>query len=239
MAIHKITYSKEFKRANIHNYGCNFNCAWCLYKLEGKSTPEKFLKLDEIKKTLCELNMERVHFVGGEITTYSLLSEITDFTKNDLGVYTKIGHSNGFKLPPKSIDAISISIKSLSDDFYLKYTGKSNKTILENFKTVYERGIQVDASSVYIPGLVETEEISRIAEFISKIDPEIKYHITGYIPVPGVSWSSPTYDEIMTAKSAAEEYLERVNLAWFHSSEEYIKMIQENPEYQKITVVSV
>lgn len=236
MAIHKITYSEEFKRANLHNYGCNLNCSWCLYKLEGKPRPEKFLKLDEIKKVLCELDIKRAHFVGGEITTCSQLSEITNFTKNELGIYTKIGHSNGFYLPPESIDAMSMSIKSLSEDFYRRYTGKSNKTVLKNFKTIYKRGIELDASSVYIPGLVESDELSQIAEFISKIDPGIKYHITGYIPVPGVSWRSPTYTEIIQGKNAAEEYLENVNLSWFPSSDEYIKMIQKSPEYQKVTV---
>jgi pyruvate formate lyase activating enzyme len=151
------------------------------------------------------------------------LSEITNFTKNELGIYTKIGHSNGFYLPPESIDAMSMSIKSLSEDFYRRYTGKSNKTVLKNFKTIYKRGIELDASSVYIPGLVESDELSQIAEFISKIDPGIKYHITGYIPVPGVSWRSPTYTEIIQGKNAAEEYLENVNLSWFPSSDEYIK----------------
>lgn len=237
MAIHKITYSKEFKRANLHNYGCNFNCDWCLYKLEGRSKPEKFLNIDEIEKVLCELDIKRAHFVGGEITTYPQLSKITDFTKNELGVYTKIGHSNGFKLPPESIDAISVSIKSFSEDFYQRFTGQSNKPVLENFKTIYERGVEVDASSVYIPGLVEADEISSIAKFIAKLDPEITYHITGYVPVPGVSWRSPTYDEILKGKSAAEEYLENVNLSWFPSPDEYVKMIQKNPEYQKITVL--
>lgn len=236
MAIYKITYSKEFKRANLHNHGCNFHCAWCLYKLEGKSKPENFLKLDETKKTLRELDIERVHFIGGEITTYSQLSKITDYTKNDLGVYTKIGHSNGFNLPPKSIDAISISIKSLSEDFYQNFTGKSNKTVLENFKTLYKRGVKVDASSVYIPGLVEDDEISRIAGFIAKVDPEITYHITGYIPVPGVPWRSPTYEEIIRGKNAAEEYLEDVNMSWFLSSDHYRKMINDNPQYQKMNV---
>lgn len=236
MAIHKITYSKEFKRVNLHNYGCNFNCDWCLYKLGGKSRPDKFLEIGEIKKVLGELDMERAHFVGGEITTYPRLSEITDFTKNELGVYTKIGHSNGFKLPPKSIDAISVSIKSLSEDFYQKFTGKSHKPVLENFKTLFNRGVEVDASSVYIPGLVEDDEISRIARFISKIDPQITYHITSYVPVPGVKWRSPSYDEVIRAKSAAEEHLENVNVSWFHSSDEYLKMIQRNPEYHKITV---
>jgi pyruvate formate lyase activating enzyme len=236
MAIYKISYSKNFKRANLHNYGCNFNCTWCSYKLGNQPKPDKFLDLQEIKEVLSELDIERVHFVGGELTTYPLLSEVADFAKKDLGVYTKIGHSNGYGVPPKSIDAISISIKSLSEDFYLKYTGKSNKPVLRNFKESYKMGIKVDASSVYIPGLVGHDEIEEVAGFIANLDPEIKYHITGYIPVPGAPWRAPTWDEIMNAKTIAEDYLDNVELSWFPSFNEYLKMISENPQYQKVTV---
>jgi len=236
MAVYKISYSKKFKRANIHNYGCNFNCAWCSYKLHDRRKPNKFLKVSKIKKVLSGLDIDRVHFVGGELTTYPLLSEISDFTKNELGVYTKIGHSNGFNLPPDSIDAISMSIKSLSEDFYLKYTGKSNAPVLKNFETAYEMGIKVDASSVFIPRLVEHREIEMIARFFASLDAKIPYHITGYIPVPGASWRYPTLNEIEKAKMVAEQYLETVTTSWFSSSDEYIRMIKENPKYQSIKV---
>jgi len=236
MVIYKISYSKQFKRANIHNYGCNFNCAWCSYKLQKRSKPDKFLKLDKIKKILSKLDIERVHFVGGELSTYPLLNEVAEFAKKELGLYTKIGHSNGYVIPNEYIDAISVSIKSLSDDFYIKHTGKSNKPVLENFKEAYKMGINVDASSVYIPNLVEHDEIEKIVKFIAQIDPKIPYHITGYIPVPGAPWRAPSWDEIRKAKSIAEEYLDFVEVSWFHSFEDYLKMINENPHYQKITI---
>lgn len=236
MSIYKISYSYQYKRANIHNYGCNFNCTWCSYKLQTKHNPPKFLKLEEIKKTLRELDIDKVHFVGGELTTYPHLSELCDFTRNELDIYTKIGHSNGYNLPPDSVDAISMSIKSLSEDFYLKYTCKSNIPVLENFKTAYNRGIHVDASSVFIPGLVECAEIEEISKFISRIDPKIHYHITGYIPVPGVSWRSPTLDEIERARTVANKYLNNVSISWFSSVNDYIKMTAEDPKYQSIQI---
>ncbi|NYB27810.1 MAG: radical SAM protein [Methanobacteriaceae archaeon] len=237
MAIYKISYSEEFKRANIHNYGCNFNCRWCSYKLGNRPKPNRFLDLEKIKEILSRLDIERVHFVGGEVSTYSLLEKVADFAKNDLGIYTKIGHSNGYNLPPKSIDAISVSIKSLSEDFYIKYTGKSNKPVLENFQTVYELGIEVDASSVYIPELIDHDEIEEIVTFIADIDPKIPYHITGYIPVPGAPWRTPTWDEIVKAQEIAEDYLQQVEVSWFPSFDDYLQMISENPQYQKVTVV--
>jgi len=237
MAIYKISYSEKFKRANIHNYGCNFNCAWCSYKLHNRWKPNKFLKVNKIKKVLSGLDIDKVHFVGGELTTSPLLSEICVFIKNDLGIYIKIGHSNGFNLPPDSIDAMSVSIKSLSEDFYLRYTGKSNTPVLENFETAYRRGVKVDASSVYIPRLVEHGEIDKIVRFIANLDPEIPYHITGYIPVPGAPWRSPTQNEIEKAKRVAEQYLETVTTSWFHSVDEYVKMTAKDPKYHSIHVV--
>jgi len=234
--IYKITYSKKFKRANVHNYGCNFNCAWCSYKLQEKFKPDKFLSVAEIREVLGELDIDRVHFVGGELTTYPRFPEICNFTKNELGVYNKIGHSNGFNLPPDTIDAISVSIKILSDDVHLKYAGKSNVPVLKNFKTIYERGIEVDASSVFIPGLVEYDEIDEISRFIALIDPEIPYHIVGYVPVPDAPWRSPTYGEVLKAKQVAEKYLDDVTISWFHSPEDYIKMTKEDSDYQSMRV---
>lgn len=236
MAIYKISYSHQYKRANIHNYGCNFNCTWCSYKLQGKYKHPKFLKVEEIKKNLNELDIDKVHFVGGELTTYPQLSEICDFTRNELDIYTKIGHSNGYNLPPDSVDALSMSIKSLSEDFYLKYTGKSNIPVLKNFKGAYKRGTHIDASSVFIPGLVECTEIEAISKFISSIDPKIHYHITGYIPVPGAPWRSPILDEIERAKIAAEKYLDNVSISWFSSVNDYVKMTTEDPKYQSIKI---
>lgn len=237
MAIYKISYSDRYKRANIHNYGCNFNCAWCSYKLNRRQPFHKFLKVDEIKDVLSGLDIDKVHFVGGELTTYPHLSEICDFTRNELDIYTKIGHSNGYNLPPNSVDAISVSIKSLSDDLYQRYIGKSNVSVLKNFKTAYKRGIHVDASSVFIPGLVECAEIEEISKFISQIDPLIHYHITGYIPVPGAPWRSSTIDEIEKAKITAGKYLKNISTSWFSSFDDYVRMTAANPQYHSIPVV--
>lgn len=112
-------------------------------------------------------------------------------------------------------------MKSLSEDFYLKYSGKSSVPVLENFKNTYKRGIQVDVSIFLIPGLVENVEIVKNILFISHIDPKIPYHITGYIPVPEAPWRSPTMNEINKAKNTAEEFLENVSISWFSSFANY------------------
>ncbi|MDR3291918.1 MAG: radical SAM protein [Methanobrevibacter sp.] len=222
MTIHKISYSKKDpKRANVINYSCNFNCPWCLYKIKTKPEKNCYLKVNEIKNILNKMEIDGVNFLGGEITTYPHLEELTYFTHEILGFYTKIGHTNGYISPPDFIDEIVMSIKSFSDEIHKKHTGKSNNSILKNFKNIHEKGIYIKASTVYIPDLVDAKEIEKIAKFIGDIDPKIKFHITGYIKVPDTPWRSPTYDEMINAKKVAEDYLDNVDFSFYSSSNDY------------------
>ena len=211
MAIYKITYSEVFKRANIHNYGCNFNCAWCSYKLKNNGKPDRFLSITQIKEVLSNLGLARIHFIGGEPTIYSGLAEIAEFAHNELGAYTKIGHSNGSHMPPENIDAWSVSIRTVSDKLHRAYTGgKSASKVLHNFKDGYDRGIEMDASSILIPNLFGKDEIEKIAQFIAEIDPNIPYHIVGYVPTPDSPWRKPTPAEVKEAENIAKRYLKHV-----------------------------
>ena len=235
MAIYKITYSEKFKRANLYNYGCNFNCAWCSYKLKSYGKPDKFLSIGQIKKVLSNLEIERVHFLGGEPTTYSGIAEIAEFAHNELGVYTKIGHSNGSLMPPEHIDAWSVSIRAVSDSKHRKYTGgKSAIEVLRNFKEGYDKGIEMDASSILIPGLFDKDEIEKIARFISEIDPNIPYHIVGYVPVPNSHWRKPTPSEVKEAENIAKRYLKHVTSSCM-TVEEFLN-IDRDIRYKSIRV---
>lgn len=174
------------------------------------------------------MEINGVNFLGGEITTYPDLEELTYFTHEVLGVHTKIGHTNGYISPPNYIDEIGMSIKMFSDDLHEKYTGKSNKPILKNFKNIHAKGIQIKASTLYIPDLVDSEEIEKIAKFIGEIDPKIKLHITGYIKIPGTPWRTPTYDEMINAKEVAENYAENVDFSLYTSANDYENKFSKN-----------
>lgn len=236
MAIYKITYSEKFRRANLHNYGCNFNCAWCSYKLNGNGRPDRFLTIDKIKEVLSQLDLERVHFIGGEPTIYPGLAEIAEFAHNQLDVYTKIGHSNGSCIPPANVDAWSVSIRTVSDKVHRDYTGgKSALTVLHNFKEAYNKGIAMDASSILIPDLFGQDEIERIAQFIAEIDPTIPYHIVGYMPVPNSPWRKPTSNEVKKAEAVAKNYLKHVTSSCL-SSEDFSNLHIKDIRYKSIRV---
>jgi pyruvate-formate lyase-activating enzyme len=82
--------------------------------------------------------------------------------------------------------------------------------VLENFRKVHDLGIPLSAESIYIPGLIDLDEIMKIARFISSIDPKIHYHIDAYIPVDD-RWRAPTAKEIINAALEAEKYLKNVS----------------------------
>ena len=236
--IHKLTYSDKFRSFYIYNHGCNINCPSCSYRLKKTKENEKidsYLSVDEIKQTLRKLDIDKVHFIGGEPTTYTSLGEIADFVKNELGLYTKIGHSNGFNVPPDNIDAMSISIKTHSAKLHVEYAGVSNACVLENFAETYRRGVKVDASTVFVPQIIECGEIEKVAKFVAEIDPNIPYHIVGYVPVPNSPWRKAMPQEVKEAEKVAQKYLTNVSSSCL-SVDDFFNLYTKDVRYKSVRV---
>jgi len=194
-----------------------------------------FLDVEQVKEVLGRLDVERVHFLGGEPTTTPNLPELARFAHNELNAYTKIGHSNGSIMPPRYIDAISISIKAYTDSIHVDYTGVSNEKVLNNFVRIYDLGIKLDASSVFIPEYIDCEEIEKIAKFIANIDHRIPYRIIGYVPVPGAPWRGPTQEEVEFAAQTARKHLSNVTFSCL-SPDEFLNLRNTDPLYKSIRV---
>jgi pyruvate formate lyase activating enzyme len=112
MPFYKLTYSQPYRRATLHNLGCNFRCLGCAYKLKGRPQPERIPTLDEFKQALTSLDCERVHFMGGEPTTNPDLPEMLRFCKEELDLITMLGHTNGSRLPTENLDGANVSFKA-------------------------------------------------------------------------------------------------------------------------------
>ncbi len=238
MPFSMVTYSRRFRRANVYGDGrCNFRCQGCSYNLNlpTKAARPARLTVERVKEVLTGLDAERVHFLGGEPTLNPDLAELARFAHEELGLFTKIGHSNGSNMPPDHIDAASVSIKAFDDALHREYTGVSNAPVLANFETMYRRGIQVDASSVFIPELIGLDEIERIARFIASLDPEIPYHITSYVPVPGAPWRAPTREEVEKAADVARRYLAHVTFSAL-TRDDLLHLRERDVRYQSVRV---
>lgn len=239
LPIYKVTYSPVFKRANVHNYGCNFKCKGCSYKLKNENKKQN-IPIERVKRNLkrlyIEKNLNRVNFLGGEPTINPDLTSLVKFVRRELKSKAYLGHTNGSNIPPDGIDGMTISLKAYTDRIHIDYTGKSNSSIFENFIKSYEEGIEISASSTFIPGYIAYDEIDKIAEFISGINYRIPYHVIGYIPVPNSPWRKPTSDEIRKSVDIAKDHLENVTYSRI-SVNEFLDSKSRDLRYQSITVI--
>ena len=218
MNVYHITYAPKTKTANVYFDGCNFDCLGCIrkktvYDVHMKTEPKgeiRYLSLDEILKILAKLGARRVILMGGEPTIDPELPTLTEKLHGS-DIYSVL-LTNGHELYEgllENVNKICVSIKAYSDGLHRKFTGKSNKKALKNFRKIYDSGVPLSSESIYIPGLIELEEIKKIVRFISSIDPEIPYHIDAYVPVNNL-WRAPAPREVKTAVREARRYLRKV-----------------------------
>ena len=219
MAFFKITYHDTLHFATLHNYGCTFHCSFCSYKLrsgaEGRPgfswpKPERFPTVEELKEALRSVAPEKVFFMGGEPTVAKELPELLAFARQELGAVTRLGHTNGSRLPLEFLDGANVGFKAWSPELHRRITGRDKNLIYDNFAAACDAGLEMAANMVYVPGLVELDEFAGTVQFLSRISPEIPFHIMGYIPVPGEPYRRPDDAEMERVEALCRTYLHRV-----------------------------
>jgi len=132
-----------------------------------------------------------ISFTGGDLACQpEFYVEATKEIKSlgeDLWV---LFETNGYGLTAENLDllrgsgmdAFWLDIKAYDDEVHLRLTGASNKRILELPAEILERKFFLEVSSLYIPGWVETDQITKIAELLAQVDREIPYAIVAFFP---------------------------------------------------------
>jgi len=102
-----------------------------------------------------------------------------------------------------------IDIKAFSEDIHIWYTGKSNKPVLNAVRMLNDTGIELLIQTVYMPGIVEAEEIEQIAIFLSSLNHNMKYRINPFAPTFAFEEVSrrPTIEEMEHAYELASKHL--------------------------------
>lgn len=219
MPFYKITYSAKYRRATLHNWGCNFRCKGCTYKLKQYPHPAGFLEIGAIHDCLRGLDLDSVHFMGGEPTINPQLPEMLAFCKRELGITTRLGHTNGSGLVLENLDGTNVSFKVYDDALHREYTGQSVLPALDNFWRSHEAGLDMKASTVFNPDLGGFEQVEKVAAFVGSVDRSIPFHILGYIPVPGAPWRRPEDEEMEQAVKIAQRHLDTVTFSHFTSEQ--------------------
>lgn len=213
--------------------GCNFACRGCILR----STPWdchipeedarrlssldvellRTLTLSELERIVVATGAERAVLGGGEPTVDPSLPRVVELLKG-YGVHTVLltnGHAldEGLaaRLEAAGLDEVCVSIKAVTEEIHERYTGRSNRKVLRNFRLLRRSGMGLRAETVLIPGLVEKDEIDRIAAFIASVDRSIPLRIDGYTAIPQAKWRSATPSEVLDAVRVAKRHLENVS----------------------------
>ena len=219
MAFYRITYHEKYRFATLHNFGCTFRCPVCSYKLrsgpEGlpghaHPRPERFLSVEEMEAALRKVPVEKVYFMGGEPTVAAQLLPMLLFARNALGARTYLGHTNGSRLPLPNLDGANVGLKAWDEDVHLSYTGRPKQMIFDNFAASVAAGMDLRANVVYVPGLVDLDQVEAIAEWLATLSRDIPLHVMGYIPVPGQPYRRPPAEEMDQAVKACRRHLAHV-----------------------------
>ncbi len=103
-------------------------------------------------------------------------------------------------LRESGVDAFWLDIKAFDQEKHKWLTGCSNDHILKLPEEMIKRDFVLEVLSLYIPDLVETDELVRIAQLIYGVNPEIPFTILAFFPEHQMKdFRSPNVEEIVDA----------------------------------------
>ncbi len=210
--------------AYLNFLGCNWKCRGCV-RLRGWEShlspsdvenlnkiypedhkPKLRQNLNEVIKILKDNKAKKVYLGGHEPTIDPNIMKILEGLKDE-GLWLKLV-TNGELLTDEIIDMVdeaTLSIKALDDKIHKSYTGASNKKTLENFERFYGSK-KIEAESIYIPGLIECEEILKIAEYIAGYNKNLRYRLDRYLSYSGYGQNA-TEKEVETCFNEVKKIL--------------------------------
>ncbi|MFC1562670.1 radical SAM protein [candidate division KSB1 bacterium] len=226
----KYSYSKgaEYNRKNLAVFykACTFNCLFCQnWDFRNKDKIPDYLTSDELAKAF-DSDTSCICYFGGDPTPqllHAISASKTVLAKNKGKIIRICWESNGnmnrnllkvmAELSLESGGCIKFDLKSFNERINTALCGVSNKTTLENFKLLSKffslrpNLPLLIASTLLIPGYIDTEEISKISQFIANLNPEIPYKLLAFYPqfyfkdLP-VTSTKLAYDSLNVAKDA-------------------------------------
>ena len=152
-----------------------------------------------------------VAFTGGDLACcpeFYIQSTRLIKAETDLWVLME---TNGYGLTPQNLDALKeagvdsfwLDIKAFDETDHKWLTGCFNRNLLKLPEEILKRGFVLEVLSLYIPNLVETPQLKKIAQHLFDVDPEIPFTILAFFPEYQMKrYKSPKVSEMIEAYTA-------------------------------------
>ena len=200
--------------------GCNFACLFCQ---NWQISQSRDASLKAISPEDATRQAKKVHSFGIAYT-YNEPMIWYEFVLQTAKLAHKQGLknvlvTNGFinqeplnELIP-FIDALNIDLKSIDNDFYVKYCKGELKPVLETIKTV-SKSAHLELTNLIIPGLNDSEEnFIRLRDWIfDNLGPETPLHFSRYFPCHKMDIPPTPLETLNRAKAIASEKLKNIYL---------------------------
>jgi pyruvate-formate lyase-activating enzyme len=131
-----------------------------------------------------------VAFTGGDVTCCpDFYAECARLLKKQTKLWVLI-ETNGYGLTPQNLDCLAesgvdafwLDIKAFDSKKHQWLTGCTNERILKLPQQIIQRGFVLEVLSLYIPALVEAEELENIARILAGVDADIPFTILAFFP---------------------------------------------------------
>lgn len=181
-----------------------------------------------------------VAFTGGDLTCCpEYYIQCTRLIKAETALWVLI-ETNGYGLTPENlnvlkeagVDSFWLDIKAYDETDHKWLTGCFNRNILKLPEEIVKRGFVLEILSLYIPNLVETPQLKKIAQLIFDVDPEIPFTILAFLPEYQMKrYKSPKVSDMVTAfhevKAIGLRNVRLGNIGIFASSDEDRLLLKE------------
>lgn len=212
----------------IGSAGCNFDCRYCSNSYVARENPEKVFKYtmkpEQIVVKCRQLGCHNIVFAVNEpvmsLPSLLELSRVCRHNNIEMGCL-----SNGYmtaesaELMVDIFSFINISLKGMSSQFYLEYTGvPAVEPVLRNIEYLYSK-IHMEITTPIIQ-TVNDRDIPAITSYIKNIDPAIPWHVFRLLPeYQMIEVEYPDINEINTALQGARQQLDYIYFSNFVGSD--------------------
>ena len=180
-----------------------------------------------------------VAFTGGDLSCRpDFYAHCARLIKENTSLWVLI-ETNGYGLTPEHLDVLKdsgvdsfwLDIKAEDPHRHRWLTGCDNQWILEVPREMFKRNFIVEVLSLYIPGVVEAEELGRIAGRLAAVTTEIPFTILAFFPEHRMQhFRPPTVEEMVRAyegaKAAGLTAIRLGNLGVFARTTEDFRLLQ-------------
>lgn len=120
----------------------------------------------------------------------------------------------------KTNGTVKFDLKAFDCNLNVALTGRPNHRTLENFRMIaeeYEKKELLTATTLLVPGYVDSIEVEKIAEFISSMNSDIPYSLLAFHPdFKMIDMPITTRKYAEECYKVAQKYLKRVHLGNQH-----------------------